>query len=87
LSDIKENYSFGQIFLKSSHVKFHKNASSGRQVVPCGQIDRRKDGVTDGQTDMAKIIIAFFANLGTHIKTARLIEFDVCRTVHRNIFL
>jgi len=50
LSDFKGNLIFGQIFEKSSHVKFHKNASSGRQVVPCGQIDGSKDGLLDGQT-------------------------------------
>jgi hypothetical protein len=30
-----------QIFEKSSNVKFHENNSSGSQVVPCGQMDRR----------------------------------------------
>ena len=37
----------GQIFKKSSNIKFHKNLSSGSQVVSCGQ------------TDMTKLIVAF----------------------------
>ena len=42
----------GQIFNKSSNVKFHQNPSIGSRVVPCGQ------------TDMGKLIVAFrnFAN-------------------------
>jgi len=30
----------GQIFEKSSNIKFYQNPSSGSQVVPCGQTDR-----------------------------------------------
>jgi hypothetical protein len=41
-----------QIFEKVSNIKFYQNPSSGSRVVPCGQ------------TDMAKLIVAFsnFAN-------------------------
>jgi hypothetical protein len=35
------------IFEKSSNIKFQENPSSGRQVVSCGQLDRRKDRRTD----------------------------------------
>ena len=45
----------GQIFEKYSNIKFHKNPSSGSRVVPCGG----KDGRTDGQTDMTKLIHPF----------------------------
>jgi len=41
----------GQIFKKSSNIKFHENPSSGSRVVLCGQ--------TDGQTDVTKVIVAF----------------------------
>ena len=37
---------------KYSNIKFHENAPSGSRVVPCGLR-------TDGQTDMAKIIVVF----------------------------
>jgi hypothetical protein len=39
-----------QIFEKHSNIKFHKIPSGGSQV-PCG--------LTDGQTDMTQIIVAF----------------------------
>ena len=45
-----------QDFLKFLNIKFHKNASSGRQVVTC----RWKDGGWTGtQTDMMKLSITF----------------------------
>jgi len=54
LSDFDEIWIFSTDFLKntpiSSNIKFHKNQSSGRQVVPCGRKDR--------QTGM-KLIVAF----------------------------
>jgi hypothetical protein len=31
---------YGQIFEKSSNIKFHENPNSGSQDVPCGQTDR-----------------------------------------------
>ena len=37
----------GQIFEKSSNIKFHENSSSGSRVVPCGR------------TDMTKLTVAF----------------------------
>ena len=40
-----------QIFEKYSNTKFHENPSSGGRVVPCG--------LTDGQTDTTKIIVAY----------------------------
>ena len=39
------------LFENYSHIKFHKNTSSGSRVVPCGQ--------TDGRTDMTKLIAPF----------------------------
>jgi hypothetical protein len=50
-----------QIFEKYTSIKFHENPSSGRRVVPCGQMD--------GQTDMTKLIAAF-RNFRTRLKTA-----------------
>jgi len=32
-----------QIFEKSANIKFYRNLSSGRWIVPCGQTDRRTD--------------------------------------------
>ena len=48
-----------QNFEKVSNIRFHKNPSSGRRVVPCG------NGQTDGRTDMTKLIVTFrnFANV------------------------
>jgi hypothetical protein len=40
-----------QIFEKSPNVKFHKIPPSGSRVVPCTE--------TDGQTDMAKLLVPF----------------------------
>ena len=31
-------------------LKFHKNASGGSRVVPCGRTGARTDGLTDRQT-------------------------------------
>ena len=42
---------YRQIFEKFSTIKFHEFPSSASRVVPCGR--------TDGQTDMAKLIITF----------------------------
>ena len=39
------------IFEKYSHIKFHENPLSGSRAVPFGQ--------TVGQTDTAKLIVAF----------------------------
>jgi len=39
------------IFEKYINTKFHKNPSSGNQVVPCGR--------AEGRTDMRKLIVAF----------------------------
>ena len=44
-----------QILEKPSNNKFHKNPSSKSRVVSCG----RTDGLTDTETDMAKLIAAF----------------------------
>jgi len=56
LSDFKETWIFSTVFRKRSNIKFHENPSIGRRVVLCVE--------TDGQTDMAKLILAFrnFAN-------------------------
>ena len=61
LSEFNENQKLSQEILeKYSSVKFHKNPSSGSQVVPCG--------LTEGQTDITKRIIVFhsFAHRHTH---------------------
>jgi len=47
-----------QIFGKYSKFKFHRNPSGGRRVVSCGETDRRIEGLADGRTDMAKLIVA-----------------------------
>jgi hypothetical protein len=49
-----------QIFEKYSNMKFHENSFSGSRVVPCG--------LTDGRTDMTKLIIAV-RNLRTLVVT------------------
>jgi len=51
---------YRQIFEKYLLIKFNENLTSGRRVVPCGQIDER----TDGQTGMTKLTVTFrnFAN-------------------------
>jgi hypothetical protein len=51
LSDFNENQLSQQIFEKSPNIKFHKNPSSGSQVVPCERKDRR--------TVMTKLIVAY----------------------------
>jgi hypothetical protein len=45
-----------QTFEENSNIKFHQNPFSGNRVIPCG--------LTDGQTDMTKLIVPFrdFAN-------------------------
>jgi len=40
------------IFEKYSNIKFHENPSSGSQVAPCRRMD--------GQTEVRKLIIAFY---------------------------
>jgi hypothetical protein len=42
---------YRQVFEKSSNIKFNENSSSGNRVVPCG--------LTDRQTYMTKLIVAF----------------------------
>jgi hypothetical protein len=65
----------GQIFAKSSNIKFHENPSSDRRLVPCGQTDRRTGGLTDRQTDMMKLIVAFrnFANASKNAIVFRIL--------------
>jgi hypothetical protein len=54
---------YRQILKKnSSNVKFHQNPSIASRVVPCGWTDK----LTEGQTDMMKLIVAF-RNLETHL--------------------
>jgi len=50
------------IFEKYSNIKSHENPFIASQVVPCRQT--KKEGWTDGQTDMTKLTVAFsnFAN-------------------------
>jgi len=49
-----------QNFEKFPAIRFHGSLSSGRRVAPCGQKDRR--------TDMAKLIVVFFAIFRTRVK-------------------
>jgi len=53
---MKIDFVFGQIFEKHSNIRFQEYPSNGSRVVPCG--------LTDGQADMTKLIVAFrnFAN-------------------------
>ena len=59
----------GRSLIKYSNIKFHENPSSGSRVVSCGQTD----GCKDGQTYIAKLIVAFrnFAN------SPKIIQLDV----------
>jgi hypothetical protein len=54
LSDINKTWIFSTDFRKHSNTKFHENISSGSRVVPCGQ------------TDTAKLVVAF-RNLRTRL--------------------
>ena len=47
------------ILEKYSNIKFHENPSSGRRAVQCGQRDGLKDGWTDRETGMTKLIVGF----------------------------
>jgi hypothetical protein len=53
LSDFSENQLSQHIFEKSPNLKFHKNPSSGSQVVPFER------------TDMTKLIVAFRSIVNT----------------------
>ena len=57
-----------QIFEEYSNIKFHKNLSSGIQVVPCRQMAER--------TDMTKLIAAFHNFLITP-KNEHLCQCDI----------
>ena len=48
----------GQIFEKSSNIKFNQSPSSGSRVVPCGQTDR--------PMDMTKLVVSFRNFANTH---------------------
>jgi hypothetical protein len=52
----------GRFYKKYSKIKFHENPYSGSRV----PAERGTDGRTDGQTEMAKVIV--FAVLGTRLK-------------------
>jgi len=49
-----------QLFKKYTNTKFHENSSRGSLVFLCGQ--------TDGQTEMTKLVVPFFAILRTRLK-------------------
>jgi hypothetical protein len=71
----------GHSFEKYSNVKFHENTSSASRVVPCGQTDRQSDRLTDWQTGMTKLTVAFrnFANApNTHEITLYILEGVYC---------
>jgi hypothetical protein len=61
-----------QIFEIYSNIKLRKQPSSGSRVVPCGRTDTQSNGLTDTQTDIPKIIVAFrnFANAPIDYLTA-----------------
>ena len=63
-----------KIFEKYSNIKSHENPSSGSRV-PYGR--------TDGQTDMAKLLVAF-RNSANAPKTVSLLASDVCLDVMNN---
>lgn len=46
LSDFKETLNFLNKCMKSTHVKFQENSSSGCQVVPCRQAEMTNTVVT-----------------------------------------
>ena len=56
---------FGEIFEKSSCIRFNQNPSCGNRVVPCGQ------------TDMTKLIVVFrgFAN-APKMRDERLLKYN-----------
>ena len=56
-----------QVFEKYSNTKFHEIPSTWSGVVQCG----RRDGRTDRQTDMTKLIVCF-RNIAKASKTERL---------------
>ena len=58
-------------FWKNSNIKFQENSSSGSRVAPYGW--RRTYIQTDGQTDMAKLIVIFH-NFANALKTKRSIS-------------
>jgi hypothetical protein len=39
---------------KDSRIMFLENPSSGSRVIPCGQMDRRADGQTEGKSRFSK---------------------------------
>jgi len=55
LSDFNDTWILSTDFEKHSNIKFYENRFNGDRVIPFGQMD----GPTDGQTDMAKLIVAF----------------------------
>jgi len=65
MSHLNERYlNFLEKFLEEyTNIKFHENISSDSQVVPYGRTDR--------QTDMKKLIVAFFGILRTRLKVFR----------------
>ena len=57
LFNFNKTSNFSTVFRKQfSKTKFHENLSSGRLVVPCGQMD---GGRTDRRRDMMWLIVAF----------------------------
>ena len=68
-----------QIFGKYSVIKFRENPLSGSRFVSRGR-------VTDGQTVMAKLIVAFFAVLRTRLNTPRLGIFSLLCLVNKIVF-
>ena len=70
-----ETLIFSEVFEKYSYIRFHENPSSGSQVVPCGG--------TDGEADMAKLIVTFrnFANAPTFSSISSASEEISCPTM------
>ena len=70
-----------KIFWKNLNIKFHENPSNGSRVVPCR--------LTDGRTDMRKLIVAFrnFANAPKNVCLYHVLIATVLhRTVIQNVF-
>ena len=60
LSDFDEILILNRFFEKYSHINFRDNPFSWSQVVPCGRTDERIDWQTGRQTDMTKLLVAFW---------------------------
>jgi len=70
LSDFDETSFSRRILEKYLCTTFHRNTSSGTQVVPCGQSERERERArrADGNTDVTKLLVAFLNFTNAHKK-------------------